>query len=549
MIEKQLTSIKNNNNGESLLHQLFKSDIGISLILFLLALIVRIPYLYDVPRFIDEWREIALSVQIARGEAWPLHNTSHDIGPIHNFVLAGLFKVFGYSVYLPRLYVAILSAATVVVTYWITRHWFGRMTALIAGLLLATNSMHILVTHMAWSNVTTPFFVGLALLITLKAMGQVRRALWALTALTWAIALQTHPSVVAILLGVFFYFIRYFGWRAFYREPHFRIAIFVFIAGYSNMIVHNILKPFDSFLWVKRKDYALNQDFSIYGYISNIIEMANELVHSLSSTFPDGEGWLHWFSVSIMCLFIIAMIKGFYQLRAFHHGSLLVSIVISSLLVIPILNDQYEFYLWTRYITYLLPICLIAISIGFCSWLMNWKGSQLKQWNFKSGAFLLVVASLILILPLYHLYIYAGNYIESGRDNSAEFFAVRTLLSINTAATLIAVDKQGKQAEALSKMLRLKGFTSTLVGIDPNEGAEAQAVPVSLEAKKESTFYRRWEKVFTRNPPTTWYVLSMDTKDKVTSLFEISWRDVQSIQGKGGKLTYFIGRIESRVVK
>ncbi|WP_227936386.1 ArnT family glycosyltransferase [Alkalihalobacillus deserti] len=521
-----------------------KSNWRISFILFLLALLVRIPYMYDVPRFIDEWREVELSARIARGEIWPLHNTSHDIGAFHNYVLAGLFKLFGYSVYLPRLYVVLLSAATVVVIYWIARHWFGRLHAIIAASLLATNSMHIFVTHMAWSNVTTPFFLGLAVLISLKTLGQKRQFLWALAGLTWAIALQTHPSVIAALLGVVFYVTIHSGWRAFYRESGYRTAIIVFIAGYSNMIIHNIIKPFDSFLWVKRKDYALNQEFSIGGYFENILEMITELIHSLSSTFPDGGGWLNGISLLIMPLFIIGLIDGFRRLIKFRHGSLLLAIVIASLLVIPILNDQYEFYLWTRYIAYLLPLCLVAVAVAFGDWIQPWTGNdKYRQWNIMRRTVLLVAWALILILPLYHLYSYAGSYIQSGRDNSAEYLAVRTLQSEYQA--IIAVDKQGKQAEALSKMLRVKGFNSPLVGIDPNEGREAQEVPSNWEDQKDFTFYTRWETVFTKATPDTWYVLSMDTKDKLTLVFEITWGDDRTIQGKGGHPTYFIGRIDS----
>ncbi|SDI79018.1 glycosyltransferase family 39 protein [Alteribacillus bidgolensis] len=545
MKEKQLTITQAKEKEGTFI--LRKSDWIISFSLFLFALLVRIPYMYDVPRFIDEWREVELSAQIARGEIWPLHNTSHDIGAFHNYVLAGLFKLFGYSVYLPRLYVVLLSAGTVVVSYWIARHWFGRLHAMIAASLLATNSMHIFVTHMAWANVTTPFFVSLAVLVTLKTIGQKRRSLWALAGLTWAIALQTHPSVIAALLGVVFYVITHSGWRAFYRESGYRIAIVVFIAGYSNMIIHNIIKPLDSFLWVKRKDYALNQEFSIGGYIENILEMIMELIRSLSSTFPDGEGWLHGISFLIMILFIIGLTHGFRRLMRFRHGSLLLAIVIASLLVIPILNDQYEFYLWTRYIAYLFPLCLVAIAVGFGDWIQPWIGrrDKHKQRNIKRGTVILAAWAVILILPLYYLHSYAESYIQSGRDNSAEFLAFRTLKSEHQKQSIIAVDKQGKQAEALSKMFRVKGFNSPLVGIDPNESLEAQEVPSNWEEEKDFTFYTRWEKVFMKDTPDTWYVLSMDTKDKLTLIFGITWKDVKTIQGKGGHLTYFICRIDS----
>lgn len=522
----------------------FLSDYYLCILLFILALIIRLPYLYDVPRFIDEWREIELSAKIARGELWPLHNTSHDIGPFHNYMLAGLFSIFGYNVYIPRLYVAILSAATVVIIYLIVRHWEGKLTAWIAALLLTTNAMHILVTHMAWSNDTTPFFVGLAILITLKTIDQERWLLWAITGIAWAISLQTHPSVAAALLGVVFYLGRHFGWRAFYRKTSFRVAAIAFIAGYSNMIVHNVINPMDSVLWVKRKEYALNQDWTVQTYLSNIAEMGRELVYSLSSTFPDGQGWLHTLSLWMIVPFLIGLVDGFRRLRAHRHGGMLLAILVSSFLVIPVLNDQYLFYVWTRYIAYLFPICFAAIAIAFTAWIRQMASSfRQRSWKLVSGSLMAIGWAVVLILPLHHFYSYAESYIETGQDNTAEFLAVQTLQEKNTTQSPIVVDKQVKQAEAVSKMLRVNGFSSPLVGIDPNEVREVQVTLSNFGEGLDSTFYARWRKVLSKNKPDTWYVLTLDNKNKLSELFDITWRDGEIIKGESGKLTYFIGRM------
>lgn len=519
------------------------NDWSLCFFLFLLALLIRIPYLYDVPRFIDEWREIGLSAQIARGEIWPLHNTSHDIGAFHNYVLAGLFTLLGFNEYIPRLYVAITSAATVVVTFWIARHWTGRLPAIIAALLLTTNSMHILVTHMAWSNDTTPFFVSLAVLASLKAMDREKRSLWALTGLAWAIALQTHPSVVAALLGVLFYVGHQFGWKAFTRDARFRMAFFVFLAGYSNMIVHNMIHPLDSVRWMKRKDYALNQEWSILGYGTNMVEMGSEWIHALASAFPDGVGWLHGISSFIMVVFAIGVIDGFRRLARLRHGNFILAIVISSFLVIPILNDQYKFYIWNRYIAYSFPISMIPLALAFHAWIKKGALFQLRRLPYRT--LLATGAAVVLLLPLHHFYQYAQSYIESGGDNSAEFLAVKTLHSKLENSALVAVDKQAKQAEAVSKILRVKGLKSPLVGVDPNEVRSVQAISSSSSKGIDATFYSRWKRVLSESKADTWYVLSLENQRKLTSLFEITWAEGEVIKGNSGNPTYFIGRITS----
>lgn len=511
-----------------------KKEAWICVALFVVAFAVRLPYLFDVPRFIDEWREVGLAAQIARGEVWPLHNTSHDIGSLHNYVLAGLFKVFGYSLYIPRLYVTTLSAFTVVITYWIARRWLNIRLSLLAALFLATNSMHILVTHMAWSNDTTPFFVSLAVLLTLRSLGQKEHTYWAWAGLAWALALQSHPSVIAALLGV---------WLIIWREERRKTFFLALIFGYSNMIVHNILKPLDSVLWVKRKEYALYPEWSLKSYFSNIYEMANEFFRSLSSAFPNGEGWTHFASMLILVVFVIAFIEGTRRLWFSNGGRLVVSIIVLSLFVIPLLNDQYKFYIWTRYIAYLFPLGFIGIAMGLqslshCSLV---RSSILKRQSRRIAALGLTIT---LSLPLYHFYQYAEAYIESGRDNSAEFQAVTSLYSKNSdRIARVVVDKQVKQAEAVSKMLRVKGFSSPLAGIDPNEVREA--VAFNEGGKDDLEFYSRWKRTFLTNDSDTWYILSLRNKEKLTKVFQIIWRNEEIVQGKGGKQTYFIGQVSA----
>ena len=62
--------------------------------LFLLALILRLPYLHDVPRYPwDELRESGVALSLARGEAFPLTNFDSYIGALYNYILAGAFFV------------------------------------------------------------------------------------------------------------------------------------------------------------------------------------------------------------------------------------------------------------------------------------------------------------------------------------------------------------------------------------------------------------------------------------------------------------------------
>ena len=146
-----------------------------------LALAVRLPYLWDIPRFTDETAEARIGLRIAAGEVFPLTNRDPYIGALWNYVLAAGFAIGGASLFTPRTIIAVLGALTVVPTYLL-----GRTIGLsvrscdtdsvctrddhdrtLAGLLLALAPAHIVVnSHIAWSNCLTPLFTTLGLWLT-----------------------------------------------------------------------------------------------------------------------------------------------------------------------------------------------------------------------------------------------------------------------------------------------------------------------------------------------------------------------------------------------
>src|SRR4051812_157899 len=81
--------------------------------LLLIAVAVRIPYLWDIPRFTDETVEAEISLQIARGESFPLTNRDPYIGALWNWVLAAGFAISGPSLFTPRLLIAVFGTLTV----------------------------------------------------------------------------------------------------------------------------------------------------------------------------------------------------------------------------------------------------------------------------------------------------------------------------------------------------------------------------------------------------------------------------------------------------
>ncbi|MGE5453999.1 MAG: glycosyltransferase, partial [Methylocystaceae bacterium] len=283
--------------------------------LFVTALAVRLPWLWEVPRYIDELSEVNLAYQIYLGNTLPLTNMAHDIGSLHNYILAAIFKLLGPSIYWPRLYMAVTSALTVVIVCAIGRRLFNRTVGLLAAGLLLTNGMHIVVTHMAWSNSSTSFFFTLALLTLLIAEERASGLWLLLSSLLWAATLQTHSSAIIYVLAVAIYLISQRLSRRSLINWHWYLAgIGVFLTGYANMIYYNVTSRGGSFIWVGHKTYALESNPSLAAYLHNTTQMGIELLRSLGSIYVNPISGNFWWPtlwlLTVLGVLILGLFRG-----------------------------------------------------------------------------------------------------------------------------------------------------------------------------------------------------------------------------------------------
>ena len=178
------------------------------LALFAVALAVRWPYLQRLPHFTDEVNEVRLSLAIARGETFPLMPKDKYFGPLHTYIVAACFWLFGPSMDLPRAIVMVIGALTVVATYLLGRELAGRGVGALGAALLATAPQHVIVnSHVAWQNSTTPLYSTLCCWALARAL---RRAdlpggRWArggrwlvLAGGLYGLVLQTHPGTILL---------------------------------------------------------------------------------------------------------------------------------------------------------------------------------------------------------------------------------------------------------------------------------------------------------------------------------------------------------------
>ncbi len=393
----------------------WKFDLFFDIALFVTAFAVRMPWLWEVPRYIDELKEINLGYQIYLGKTFPLHNMAPEIGALHNYILAGIFKIFGVNLFLPRLYVTLTSALTVIVVYHLGKRLYNQWTGIIASGLLLTNGMHILVTHMAWSNCTTPFFFALAMLMVVIAEQERSGKLLVVGGFLWALTLQTHSSVIIYLLVVSVYILSpYFREKTNIPLKYYLLSGMAFTLGYANMLYYNILSRGGSIGWIFVKDYTLEKHIGFTAFLHNFEQMVIQLMRSLAAGYQTYSSLLDYLKqpLFVICLFMMGLgVAASIRKRQI----LPLWLILGGFFIIPWINHRYGFFIVTRYIMPVILCSTLMLAYGF----FRLMESIIPKANQK----LIIIPTLTVILVAFgaiHLtrfYSYCSNLANSDMSN------------------------------------------------------------------------------------------------------------------------------------
>jgi 4-amino-4-deoxy-L-arabinose transferase-like glycosyltransferase len=476
--------------------------------LFTLAVLLRWPYLWDIPRFSDELQEVLWSLSIADGEMLPLTAVDSYYGPLWSYLLAGLFVVFGPSPALPRLVAMLLGAGLVALTYCFTRDVAGRWPAAIAAGLLATSGGHIVISsHTSRSNSTTPLLVTAALWLLYRAIagrgwdfgggcGVARRPsprLLVPAGLMLGLALQTHVSVIAFGPGVAAYVL----WQArrLLRTPWPYLAVLAALIGYSNMIVYNLMNGF----WSLRHAHALQEaytggrttdpDF----YLSNLGNLLQSLSRLLSGAIdsPESPSRFLYALLALLGLLLIAR-RG---------GVLLPLTFVSVVTVLPYFNPRYGPILSGRYLIPLLPMAFTAIGcvIVVGARTVAARYSALDRIGWKRLAAIAAVP--VVLYPLAPLHSYYQHAVADGRTNEPLYTLVRAVLAARQPGESVVLDEGLAQESLGAGGTDLKAFRMLLgtsrIPYEIGKVGEIDDVPLAggselflMEAKKRALLPR-----------------------------------------------------------
>ncbi len=440
----------------------------LAILLALADVPLRLWNLWLIPRIGDEWGEIFLAWRIYRGQVFPLTDTAHDIGALYNYLLAGLFHIFGPNLDLPRLFVMLLSVITVYLTFLIGRMLFGRWVGLFAAGLLATCAADILATHMAWSNTTDPFFVTLAAYLLLLAL---HRGRWwyAAAGVMWGLALQTHGTVAALLPAPLIA-IALLGGRRRLKDPWLYGGLLAFLVGYGNMIAFNIRYPLASLRWVAiHNTYALSSHLTLASYLRRLVDVTQEFVRSLASQPMLGYGYLHGPPPAMFWVIGLLLLAGLVILIRERE------VLLAALLVVPLLADAvvgHSFYFPSdvRYIAPLLPFGFLAIAVAA---VRLWTAVRRRLDRGRGQPLPIgwlgpVCATAMVLLPIPALSAYYQAQLQSHNTN-AQWIEVATVVhQVDPVAggPVVLVDSELPFGRYLPLILQVEGESVVTIG-DP----------------------------------------------------------------------------------
>ena len=463
------------------------------LALVIVAALIRWPNFMTVPPFTDETEEALRAWAIAQGELRPLTNVDAYIGALWGYLVAGAFNLLGRHPEVPRLASLLAGSLTVGATYLLGRAQFGRAAGAVAAVLMAGNAAHVLVnSHVAWSNCATPLFTTVAFWLLVRAVREpARLRRWALAGLAWGLALQTHPSVAAFLLGALAYAL----WKD--RRLPLRAGLWAFgamlLVGYGNVLLHNLGAGLETFEQAERRraGYMAGVELDVQTYVASLAGVVVLLVQALGGIVePHLTIWSYLANPLFLLFGALTIVALAWSARRGEPLALLV--VLATLAILPILNQRWSPILASRYLMPVVPICLVAIGgllVAVARRLAARRSSLdgrpldgRQRAGRAAGVVPVALAGFVSLVQLALLWQYYGVEIAAGRSNDGALRMVslideqrqdREPFAVHPDLHRLPMGGGGDWAKTLTFLLEMEGIRKDVSPRDPDARVRA----------------------------------------------------------------------------
>ncbi|MCC7368441.1 MAG: glycosyltransferase family 39 protein [Chloroflexi bacterium] len=438
----------------------------------LAALALRLPYLWQVPRFTDELQEILWALAIYRGEILPLTAVDSYYGPLWSYLLAGAFFLerLGADVELmPRLMATLLAVAGVGVTYALAREIASRRVALVAAALMATSGGHIIInSHTARSNSVTPLITTLLVWSLMRAVRDGNGRWLVAAGALFGVALQTHLSVITFVPGLAL------GLLA--LRPRLVLSwwtpagVLAFVAAYANMLIFNLQTGFWSLVHARalQQGYTSGRSTDLSAYLTNVDALVESLSRLVSGTIDEAGN-------PAAPLYLLIGVVGV-VLLARRGAWLPLLFCLSGALVLPYFNPRYGPILSGRYLIPLLPFLYIGVAL--CTEAVAERLPRLSAAQRMLAS--RVVAAALVLFPLAPLVLYYREVLGDDRTNEPLYHLNQLLEAEYQPGDLVLVDESlaqepltagGTDLKAIRMLLEADGIpyqVAKLAGANPD---------------------------------------------------------------------------------
>lgn len=430
--------------------------------LFVFALLVRIPYLLTVPGF--KSNELEVTMALVRGERFPLYNQHPHIGALANYINASAFWIFGLYYWIPSLIILVMGSLTVALLYPLGKRLLGPASAFLAALMLAGSFYHVFeLSHLAWSNSMTPFFV-VCFLLSLMIGLQENKSFWLIfSGFLFGLALQTHPSVITLFPAVLCIVLlqgkdRILKWL---KKPAPYLAIVAALSGYGNMLYYNLMSRFGSIHGAMTyPTYALEQHPGAFSYIQNTEGAWLLLLRLVSGAAEDQDSLLSYWKNPFLVLCAAGLGAGIILCIKRKKWEM-VALLGSPILLIPILNQGYDLCKFGRYLGFLIPIAYLLIAYASVE-LFRFIRSRSES----VGRILPIFGiALTFAFFMHHQNELSKTYIELQRQDQTmhAFQQIRSILlkDYERKTSLILIDSKAWESVRLEVFLETDGWKVT----------------------------------------------------------------------------------------
>ena len=415
-----------------------------------LALVVRLPNFMLIPAFSDEVEDVYRGYLITQGKLLPLTDTSTYIGSLWDWMVAGAFWVSGFNLAAPRMLILVLGVLTVLATYLLGRTWGGLRGGLVAGYLLVTAGIHIVInSHVAWANCMTPLFSTLGIWsIYVAVRGGPMKPPTALlfSGLCWGLAVQTHPIVMALGPGAGLFLLWQGRPLLRTRWPYLAAGLGVLVN--SNLLVYNLITGFDSVAYARfiAADYAGYEPLTPLIYIGRLALASVMMLQSLGGAVDLRDSDLD--ALSDPALWPVSLLALGGMVWQWRRGNQLPGLVLASaILIIPIFNAKYRLILNARYVAPLLPISFAAVGALLAAGYE--RLSHMAASRPRGGATLPELAQLLLDLAAVFLVLHPLIYLRTlydevprvGTINAPIFQALDRIKLIRRNGEVVVIDQ------------------------------------------------------------------------------------------------------------